>query len=183
MELVQIKSKKEKGFTLVEIIVTTFVFSLTVAIALGIFASVIRLQRYNLKQHELLNQTGYAMEYISRAIRMAVKNDGTICSDWANKNYNLTQGNKSIEFATYHSPNECWRFFQDGEILKIEDKNGDVYPLISDKFQTNLQFTVEGDIPNNQPKVTISMTVQGVGTGDQPQITIQTTISQRNLDP
>jgi len=172
---------KDKAFTLVEMLVAILIFSIIIGAATGVFISAIRMQRYNLTYQQMLDQTSYAMEYMSRAIRMAQKDTGAECIATAGKNYELI-GDSSLEFKTYKSPTECWRFFLDNKHLKI-NKGGTVYYLItSSKFEvTSLKFNVLGDEAEKQPRVTIFMEIQGKDYGSQPKIRIQTTISQRNL--
>ena len=64
-----------KGFTLVEMLVSFAIFSIVIGISTGVFASMIKSQKYSLDTNQLLNQTSYFVEYMSRAIRMAVKDD------------------------------------------------------------------------------------------------------------
>ena len=173
--------KMNKAFTLVEMLVSILIFSIIIGAATGVFVSAIKLQRYSLTHQQLLDQTSYAMEYMSRAIRMAQKDDDT-CG-FSGENYGLV-GSDSIEFKTYHG--QCWRFFLEDERLKI-DKDGDgpelPYDLTSDKFKVEtFKVDVSGDEAEKQPKITIFMEVQGIGVGSQPRLRIQTTISQRNLN-
>lgn len=166
-----------KAFTLIEMLVVVLLFSIIIGAAIGVFASSIKLQKYNLAHQQLLNQTSYAMEYMSRAIRMA-KKDEIGCIDMSN----YLETSNSIKFVTYHD--QCWKFFLENEQLKVE-KDGTVYELSSLDFQvSNFTVNVSGDVPgdNFQPMVTIFMEIQGKGSGHQPQTKIQTTISQRNLD-
>jgi len=76
--------KMNKGFTLVEMLITALVFSIIVGVATGLFISAIRLQRYNLTYQRLLDQTSYVMEYTARAIRMAKKDIGGCVPDGTN---------------------------------------------------------------------------------------------------
>ena len=166
-----------RAFTLVEILVAILIFSIIIGAATGVFVSAIKLQRYNLTYQQLLGQTSYAVEYMSRAIRMAQKDDGT-CG-FSGKNYNVV-GNGSIEFQTYHG--QCWRFYLESDQLKL-NKNGTIYNLISDDFKiNNFDITVVGDMSGEQPKVTIYMEIEGKGIAPQPEVKIQTTVSQRNLN-
>jgi len=172
--------KMNKGLTLIEILVTALIFSIIIGASMGVFISSIRLQKYNLTHQEILNQTSYALGYMDRAIRMSIKDDGT-CG-FAGQNYNVA--GESIEFATYHDPTQCWRFFTMNEQLLI-DKDGTVYYLTSSDFSvTDFDITVTGDSlgDNIQPKVQIYIRIEGNILGDNPKVEIQTSISKRNLD-
>ncbi len=68
-----------KGFTLVELIVVMAVFLLIVGTAMGIFISIVKQQKRILAEQELLNQASYVVEYMSKAMRMARKDDMGEC--------------------------------------------------------------------------------------------------------
>lgn len=166
-----------KGFTLVEMLIVVLIFSIVIGAAVGVFVSAIKIQKYNLTYQQLLNQVSYAMEYMSRAVRMAAKDDGT-CG-FSGENYKVSDGNRKIEFRNYKG--ECQEFYWDTDTNQLVSSSA----LTSDDFEiTSLNFIVVGasDSDNIQPRVTISMQVQGKGSGYQPKVNIQTTISQRNLD-
>lgn len=182
--------KMNRGFTLVEMMVTVLIFSIVVGAVIGIFVSTIRVQRYNLVYQQLLDQTSYAMEYMSRAIRMAVKDDGVGCIS-SGLNYYQSAPSR-IKFVNYDG--KCqefsreWNSTKEVYQLKVEFDSGGKIPLTSDDFDvTSLNFEVTGAPgsehgDNVQPRVTIFMEIQGKGSKLQPKITMQTTISQRNLD-
>ncbi len=179
-----------KGYTLIEVLAAVVIFSLISGAALGIFALAIKIQKYSLASQQLLDQTGYAMEYMNRAIRMAKKNGGECSNMDIGKNYEETLVGRGIKFVNYKG--ECLEFFQDDtdnqlKVNKWEDgiKIFDTVELISDDFEvTSLNFNISGDEPgdNSQPKVTIYMEIKGKNMSPLPKIKIQTTLSQRNLD-
>lgn len=178
-----------KGYTLIEVLISVLVFSLISGAAFGVFALALRVQKYSLASQQLLAQTSYAMEYMSRAMRMA-KRDDMGCIDGSN--YDNPGGDTSrIKFLDYKG--ECLEFFWEdtSKQLKVNRwKDGarifDAVELVSDDFEivSPLNFEISGDEPgdNSQPRVTIYMEIKGKSTGYQPKIKIQTTISQRNLD-
>lgn len=177
---------KNKAFTLVEMLVTALIFSIVIGAAMGVFVSAIKLQRYNLAHQQLLSQASYALEYMDRAIRMAVRDDDNACG-LAGQNYEVSDENRKIKFKNYKG--ECQEFFWDtsDNQLKVykEIVFGTPLPLTSNDFEVmSFNFQVSGDIPgdNIQPRVTVSMGIKGKGSGQQPRIKIQTTVSQRNLD-
>ncbi len=178
--------KMNRGFTLIEMLITVVIFSIVIGTATGVFVSAIRLQKYNLAYQQLLDQTSYAMEYMGRAIRMAKRGGCIIGSNYYE---GVDQGTgHSIKFATYH--NECWGFFLEDSTkrLKVWKETGEgegEYYLTSDDFDvTSFNVVVSGDEIDDdlQPRVTIFMEIQGRGSGYQPKMKIQTTISQRDLD-
>ncbi|MEA3344509.1 MAG: prepilin-type N-terminal cleavage/methylation domain-containing protein [Patescibacteria group bacterium] len=176
-----------KGYTLVEVLVSIMIFSIISVAAFSIFSSAIRIQKYSLASQQLLGQTSYAVEYMSRAFRMAKRAEDSNCID-VNTNYENPQHNDTkIKFITYNG--ECVQFYLDNKQLKMNKDAELAIPLTSDNFEvTNLKFEIVGEESillgdDNQPKVTLFMEIEGKGSSDfQPKMKIQTTLSQRNLD-
>jgi len=173
---------KSKGLTLIEMLVAVTVFAITVGIISGLFISATRTQRKTLAAQEILNQTSYLLEYMSRALRMARKDLNGDCLTNAGDNYEIiTDG---IRFIDYNGI--CTEFFL--ESGRIERKIGsDPLELTSDNLQVNsLWFYLSGETQTDifQPRVTISLEIESKRpvTGSPPKIQIQTSISQRNLD-
>jgi len=63
----------QKGFTLIELIISTFIFSLIMVAILNFFIFGVKTQMYSFSSNNILNQTNYTIEYMSRFIRMAKK--------------------------------------------------------------------------------------------------------------
>jgi len=77
MKIYNLKTKQE-GQTLVELLVALATFSIFIATICGLFVSGIQAQARVLATQEVINQTSYVLDYMSRALRMAVKDtDGT----------------------------------------------------------------------------------------------------------
>ncbi|MDD5145537.1 MAG: type II secretion system protein [Candidatus Pacebacteria bacterium] len=183
---------KNKGFTLVEMMVAITIFSVIVGAAIGVFVSSMKSQRKVLAEQEILDQTSYALEYISRAIRMAKKDSGPECLSLDNLNYEKTSsGTGGIKFKTYLG-DYCQEFFR-------ECSGGKCY-LVERKTEIDTGFITENNLtaPNLnvasfnigpadtwsqddslQPAITIFFEIEGK---ENSKISIQTTISQRNLD-
>ena len=187
--LKRLKKKKEveKGFTLVEMIIAIFIFSIVFGAASGLFVSAIKNQSRILANQQLLDQTSYTIEYIGRAIRMAKKDIEGSCIS-AKLNYaTTTSGEGGIKFKNYLD--QCQEFFRDcgGGVCKLrENKNGTVSDLTSPNLYVE-SFNVGhsdswGQDDNLQPRVTLFSEIRKAGAGNQPKIKIQTTISQRQLD-
>ena len=165
-----------KGFTLIEMVVAVAVFTLLVSASSGLFVNALRAQRYSLTTQEILDQTSYVMEYMSRALRMARKDISGECIT-AKSNYQFEDN--CIKFRNYHD--ECQQFCLDGSRLK--EIKGE-----SSNYLTSESLTVEGfwvELSGQQqddylqPRATILLTISGK---EQSNIKIQTTVSQRNLD-
>lgn len=176
---------KNKGFTLIELLVTIAIFSIIIGTILGIFISGIRQQRIALTTQTILDQASYALEYMSRALRMAKKELGEGCLPQRGFNYQLTRGGSGLKFINTLEENDCQEFFlEDGQLKYWKKRTGQTLALTSGKLEiTSLKFNLVGEsqIDNFQPRVTLLLEITGKLALSQ-KIKIQTTISQRNLD-
>ena len=177
------KIKSNKGFTILELLVAMSIFVLIVASSAGLFATALRVQRNSIAYQQLLDQTSYLMEYMSRAVRMARKDiasslpgspaDGA-CTGTAKLNYAFL--NQCLRFRNYKD--QCQQFCLVGE--GIVDGSGN--NLTSSDLRV-LTFGVvlsgETQSDNEQPKVSFDIDIEG---RENAKITIQTAVSQRNLD-
>lgn len=185
-------TKKGAGFTLIELLVGMAMFVLIAGAVIGIFISGIRLQQQYLATQETLNQLSFAIEYMSRALRMAIKekSDPEVCLVEQGTGYNyeipiIYQAGgeslgKGIRFINHLQVDECQEFFLDGTTLKYKKGAGMPIALTSPRIEIErLRFQLVGQSGSdtNQPKVTISLKVIS-----PVLIELQTTISQRNLD-
>jgi prepilin-type N-terminal cleavage/methylation domain-containing protein len=193
---------KNKGFTLIEILVTTALFVAIFSIISGLFFSALKVQSRALASQNLIKESSYVMEYMSRQLRMAQKSesgngkDCTFPPDY--RNYLVNGEGNSIKFRNYSD--ECWTFFLDvgqGRLKVI--RNDGINPPLEDFLTSpdlkvlSFKINLSGDDPAEgpgaqiQPRITILLKIQGQGGQGQriekmPEIQIQTTVSQRNLD-
>lgn len=179
----QASSFKKRGFTLIEIVVVTAIFSIIIVTVIGVFISAIRTQRYCLTAQQLLDQTSYTIEYMGRMIRMAKKDDNGSCTVTPKSNYWLSPDQKRLKFKNYHT--QCQEFYF--EDSRLYQKIGiDILPLTSNdlEIKNTFKFYLSGETQddNLQPRVTIFMEAEGIHSDPRPKIKIQTTLSQRDLD-
>jgi len=178
------RSIKEKSFTLIEMMIVVVVFSIIIVGVLGVFISAVKAQKYSLVSQQLIDQSSYVMEYMSRFIRMAKKELLTPPSCLAARglNYELTRSGAGLKFKSYKL--ECQEFYLESGRL-YQSINGLVLPLTSDKFNVkNFKFEISGELEfdTNQPKVTIFLEMEEKSLINPAEIKIQTTISQRDID-
>ena len=190
-----IKNNK-KAFTLVELLVAVAIFAIIGGIASGVFISALRAQRKSLAYQELLSQTSYLMEYMSRALRMARKDTSGGCVtplDSTNfRNYQKTNS-RILDGTTYSGPGIiflnyqgiCQEFFRDTNDFRLKESKNKAAPIVltSDDLDVNF-FNIGPDESwdqedNDQPRVTFFLNITGK---EQSKIKIQTTVSQRNPD-
>lgn len=186
---------KNKSFTLVEILVAAGIFSVIIVITSTLFISAIRIQKKSLATQELLDQTSYAMEYMSRALRMAKKDTAGECIP-QKTNYNIPYpGDSSIRFLNYE--NKCQEFFRLSpygiyQIVERKSTDNTAVRLQSPVTLTSTDLNVVrfsigpgsgirgwSQTDTLQPRVTIYLDINGK---EETNIKIQTTVSQRDLD-
>jgi prepilin-type N-terminal cleavage/methylation domain-containing protein len=199
-------NNKTNGFTLIEVIVVMAVFMLIVGSAISIFISIVQHQKNILAEQELLNQSSYAIETISKALRMAGRDDVGDCIS-VGYNYMLSEWNLTLRGYThikflnqsdidFLGNQACQEFYLDDGVLKevkrylVADPINPI-AITSAKLKVNsLVFAINGDktkegasdIDGVQPRVTIFMDIQVSGDNSRSIGKIQTTVSQRNLN-
>ncbi len=169
---------KNKGFTLVEILIAMTIFSIVITSALGLFGSAFHYQRVSLDSAYLLNSASYITEYISRALRMAKKDIGGICIS-SKYNFENPGGDTSrVRFLNYND--ECQEFYLAGNVLKVEKEGVGQDLTPSGLTVENLHFEIIGESQDDkiQPRVSFNLKLKN---NDQ-ELNFQTTVSQRDLD-
>lgn len=183
--------KSLTGFTIPELLVSLFVFSLAILGAGGLLVSGINVQRRSEVQQELMDQASYLAEYMSRDLRQARKELGSppLCLTARGFNYEITEGGKGIQFL--NKGNQCQEFRLAGTRIEEVFWLGGVVTsrafLTSDNVQVaGLTFVISGQDQgdNLQPKATFAIELKGkvLQAGFQPVTRIQTTVSQRKID-
>ncbi len=177
---------KNKGFTLIEILITVSIFSIVIGAMSGVFSSVLKNQRWNLSVQELVDSASYNLEYISRTLRMAIKqtDDLSPCLSQNGLNYELNADKNRITFLSYQG--ECCQIYlQNGRIF--QQKGTEILPLTPANLDVpSLTFNLIGgaDTDNWQPRVTINFILgnKTLKPEEKAELRAQTTISQRELD-
>ena len=168
------KNKNNSGFTLVEMLVTVFVFSIIMTIAGSIFVQALDLQRRAFSIQDLEETGRFALETMAREIRF-----GDIQTADSN-----CPSSPSDELQIMHPVNgDIIYRHRDTRIVKVT--NGTARNLVFDQDLevTNLRFCVSGvtEGDNIQPKVTILISLS-TGKKDTQTIDLQTTVTQRFLN-
>lgn len=176
----------KQGYTLIEVLTTITIFLLISGAIFGLFTSSLVAQRKALASQKIFDNVSYVIEYMSRALRMALKDDigGVNCLLVAQdkSNFEITHSGSGIKFREYKGTG-CQEFYLEAGRLK-ENKEGTINFLTPDKMKINsLKFDIFGEnqVDEFQPRVTIFLDMETTGAA-VAKIQIQTTISQRNLD-
>jgi prepilin-type N-terminal cleavage/methylation domain-containing protein len=170
------KNFLKKGFTLIEMIVSIAALLVLFGAISGTFIWGLRIQRQELARQDMLNQISYALELMSRTLRMAVVDSDGFCVGTSGKIFGVRElelNRDEIRFKNGLKGGSCESFSlsDDGKI------NYKDYPLVSDKIPVDaLKFKLIENT-NSKPKVVIMMKVKVPGIKET---TFQTTISARN---
>lgn len=187
---IPLKQNHSAGFTLVELLVVIATFVVITITAVDLFVLMISHQRRILAEQELLNQTSYVTEYMSRALRMATKATDTACISTIGKNYEITTTGMGIKFINASNIDSlgkpiCQEFRLEGGRIQEIKNSGVAVPLTSgtieiQKFNIKLYGDTAGD--KEQPRVAIAIDVKRQTKDFQLDKQMQVTVSQRNLD-
>jgi len=173
----------KKGFTLIELIVSMAIFLIVMVTIIELFAAGIKAQKKSLALQTLSDSASYAIEYMSRTIRMAKKDlTGTYISSGCNFENPSYPDLSRIRFLNYERDDQ-WFILDNGQI-KEKKNDAEFTALTSDNFQVSkLSFKLSGECQADdfQPRVTIIMEIKTREIEPQT-LNIQTTISQRDLD-
>lgn len=176
--------KLKKGFTLIEMLVATSVFSVTVLISLGSFLAVLSAQKKANAIANIQENIKFSVEMMLREIRTG-KNyycgygDGTNTNDCPN-------GGSVITFRNYLGQTVIYRL--NGNQIEKSDDGGFNYLAVTfpEITITDFKFYVSGSNPSpdiTQPRVTMTVAGEtGLTIKTKSKFNIQTTISQRLLD-
>jgi len=159
------------GYTLIEMLAAVTIFFIATTSLVTFFSGAIEAQRKTLASQELIDNISYSLEYMSRALRMARKDDidNIHCLTGDRVNYELTVG-PGVKFRNYRD--YCQEFYlENGRLKEWKDVGG----VISDNYLTseNIEvtyFTINSSgwdqNDDEQPKVTIFMEVRGLLTAE-----------------
>lgn len=185
-----------KGITLIELIVALSIFALIVPVATGLLVSIMQNQRSLLTQQDLLNQANYAVEYMGRAMRDAIKSSGTDCLSKTGENYEAADCGggigTGIKFINHTDNDSCQEFCLSGPNGYLEEikNNGAATALTPGNYAVaSFKIIISPDpsnipaSPKYQPRVTFYLDLkENTQASNPPEVKIQTTVSQRNLN-
>jgi len=188
---------KSKGVTLIELIVAVGIFAIFISVIFGFFVVVIRIQKRVLARQGLLDKTSYVLEYMNRALRMAVMEEADEnVPDCIEENANYKISGNAIRFLKYEDPVYiCEQFFWDPvtfvlkEQKSIDNTEAGFVGIIPVELTPpdikieDFKPIVYNDVPSaddkGQARVTILLKAASKTSGS-PAINLQTSVSQRN---
>ncbi len=181
----QVSSKK--GFTLVELLVSIGIFIVIFVVMMGTLVFGIRIQRRLLIEQQAVDELSYAIEYMSRALRLAIREDGSFNCLSNGYSYQNPGGNVSkIRFINHLQGDDCQEFFLENNVLRHRKGIGaseQIFDLTSPGLTvTDTKFSLLGETSGDglQPRASI---ILRISYPEGPSlINVETTVSQRRLD-
>ncbi len=167
--------KKERGFTMVELITAMSVFVILLTVAVGIFARTIRTQRSLVYRMGVNNNAGLVLEQIAREVRTGYFfcEDRTSACD--------ISSTSSIKFTNYKGEEVTYSWDKTNEMVERSDPDGTVKLTASDVSVKDLHFKVSQNSICAPWRVTIRMRVGSDMTDPERDVKLQTTVSSRVL--
>ena len=175
----------KKGFTLIEMLIASFMIITVVIGMVNIFSSMIRSQKNVLDSQYLIDQGNYIMEYMSKNLRMAKREERESEECLNNKeNYQPYLGGVKFIFSNpSNNQLDCKAFFVENGVLYEyqEGRSTENLPLTSSNVNiVDFEIIIE-DGENIQPFVKIFFKMKPFGF-DSPEIELRTAVSQRDLN-
>ena len=180
------KYRDTRGISLIELVVSVTLFSVLILSATGIFKTVIDGQRNSISAQNVQENIRYAMEKMSKEIRMAQGSDQECDSGATNKVFNTANDGSELYFK--NKDGKCVTYYlENGRLKIIVGLNSSAISdfITPTKIQvSNLKFFVDDDLISDfktkQPYVTMMMDVKAIGQAiNQQKMKIQMTVSSR----
>ena len=164
------KTKRESGFTIVEVLVTSFIFSIIAMSVSAVFVQALALQRRASASQKIQDNAVFVLENMSREIRVSVITD---------------QESPACALSTLsvvHPDKGTIVYRMTGGAIEKSQGGGPFVALSgSDVRFTRFNFCVTGSLAGDDktPKVSILTTIENVS-GQVLEVNMQTTVSSRD---
>lgn len=164
------RRNNQNGFSIVEVIVATFVFSIISIIAITNFVDILKLQKRGFAAQTIQGEALFAVESMSREIRVSQ------VSSPDDLNCNLTS------LSVIHPINGTTNYTVSNGVIS-KTVGGNTFPITSSKVNfSRLNFCIRGaGIDDKQPRITIIASVKVINDPNNVSFDIQTTVSSRDL--
>ena len=177
----RILNKKEKGFTLVELMVAVSIFAIVVTIAMGAIFTVVDANKKAQSLKSVMNNLNFALETITRTIKTGTIKSvvPTVLPD--------TSSNSTIEIVAQNLDDVTYSL-SDGQIMRTTiNTSGTITSAITapEVKIESFKLLPLGLYPNDKMQPMIVMVVKGkvqMNAKISSEFNIQTTITQRLID-
>jgi len=184
---------KQRGFTLIEMMVSLALFTVVITIAAGAFLSLIGNNGKLQGEQSVMTTLSFALDSMSREIRTgshyycrsaAPVMDTELTRDCATSANTLsfTEGGSSLSAG---AGSERIAYSYDGNLLTRQvGEDGAEEPIVSDEIKLkNVKFIVTNTADDDQVQPTVTIVIEAADPDDATKVyTLQTTVVQRQLD-
>jgi type IV fimbrial biogenesis protein FimT len=163
--------REEKGFTLIEVIVTIAIVSILAAIAVPSYRYVINSSRVSSDMNSLLGSLQYARaEALKRGLAVVVCASGTSTSKDGSGNPNPTCGTVStwqVGWFGFVDTNANGSFDTGEEVIAVQGPLASANTFVASNDTRSLRFNREGFVTGLTAPVLISLVPPGTGVASQ----------------
>lgn len=184
---------KKSGFTLVEMMVAVFVFSVVMVLSTGAIFSIVNANKTSQALKSVMDNLSSAIDSMSREIRYGtIYNCGNKSSNFPQRESCDEDGGVTFSFVNKDGYHVAYRYDQPGMFIeKCVDVNGsgmdNCQPIrltAPEVKITDMRFYVQGASVNESGQPKLLMTISGYAQAgvNQSKFNIETMVSQRNID-
>ncbi len=168
------------GFTLVEMIVAIFIFSIVMVVAVGALVSVVEANRKAQGVKSVMNNLNFALDSMTRAIRVGTEYSCGVA--------NCTiDGSESFSFLSTDGQNVTYSFNKESaRIERTMDGGVTIQTMTAPEVTVEeLRFYLAGESPSDEAQPRVLIITKGLAgpTGKtQTEFSLETMVTQRILD-
>lgn len=184
----KVNQKRNKGFTLIELMVSVSVFIIVMVISMGSILSVIDANRKSQSLRSVMDNLNYTLESMTRSIRFGTSYHCDINQGIVSMPRDCAGGASSIAVRSSSGVQVVYKLVN-GRLVRTLNGTTDYYLTGSDVTITKANFWVTGSDPYasganlSQPRVVVVLSgYVGIKQTTHSTFTIETTISQRLFD-
>lgn len=179
-----IKIKSLNGFSLIEVLVATFIFTIVIFMAMIIFSDSVGLKNRSQSFEDVQESAYYPIELISRDLREA--------NDFETGNLSQCPSGIIIDRTLQNGTTEKLCYFLNDKAIAIKKYQGSSWSTAQNLSSSKVEFaelrfigdTASND-QNNQPNVIIQAkvkTIEGERKNEVVELNIQTAVTLRSID-